>query len=189
MAFVFDSTPQSPTANSYISVENADTFAAGMIKGNDWLSLTEQQKQALLVQATTRLDAETYGGVPTTTVNTMGQPFQALQWPRNWIIDKNYASGELILSNGGLMYLDPEVVPAKLAQATFYLAMFYLDEFLDNPTVSRQDMDRLTSLSIGPLTMAIQKRAEERLPDMVKRLLLAIGSNAWNGAGALKIVR
>lgn len=189
MAFVFDSTPKSPTANSYISVDDADSLAAGLIKGNDWLSLTEQQKQALLVQATTRLDAEIYGGIPSTTVNTLGNPHQALQWPRNWIIDRNYADGDLILSNGGLMYLDPDVIPAKLAQATFYMAMHYLDEFLDNPTVSRQDMDRLTALSIGPLTMSIQKRAEERLPDMIKRLLVAIGSNAWNGAAPLKIVR
>ncbi len=168
MAFVFDSTAGSPTANSYLSVEDADALAAGLINGTDWLSLTEQQKQALLVQATTRLDAEIYGGVPTTTVNTLGTPHQALQWPRNWIIDK---------------------IPAALEKATFYQAMHYYNEFMDNPTVSRQDMDRLTALSIGPLTMTIQKRAEERLPDMVKRLLVSIGSNAWDGAAPLKIVR
>lgn len=189
MAFVFDSTAGSPTANSYLSVEDADALAAGLINGSDWLSLTEQQKQALLVQATTRLDAEVYGGVPTTTVNTSVTPHQALQWPRNWIIDKNYASGELILSNGGLMYLDPNKIPAALEKATFYQAMHYYNEFMDNPTVSRQDMDRLTALSIGPLTMTIQKRAEERLPDMVKRLLVSIGSNAWDGAAPIKLVR
>lgn len=172
MAFVFDSTAGSPTANSYLSVEDADALAAGLINGSDWLSLTDQQKQALLVQATTRLDAEVYGGVPTTTVNTSVTPHQALQWPRS-----------------GLMYLDPTKIPAALERATFYQAMHYYNEFMDNPTVSRQDMDRLTALSIGPLTMQIQKRAEERLPDMVKRLLVSIGSNAWDGAAPLKIVR
>lgn len=182
MAFVFDSTAGSPTANSYLSVEDADALAAGLINGSDWLSLTDQQKQALLVQATTRLDAEIYGGVPTTTVNTMGNPHQALQWPRNWIVDGN-------CSGGGFTHLDPTKIPAALEKATFYQAMHYYNEFMDNPTVSRQDMDRLTALSIGPLTMAIQKRAEERLPDMVKRLLVSIGSNAWDGAAPLKIVR
>lgn len=180
MAFVFDSTAGSPTANSYLSVEDADALAAGLINGSDWLSLTEQQKQALLVQATTRLDAEVYGGVPTTTVNTSVTPHQALQWPRNWIIDNNH---------GGSTHLDPTKIPAALEKATFYQAMHYYNEFMDNPTVSRQDMDRLTALSIGPIVMSIQKRAEERLPDMVKRLLVSIGSNAWDGAAPIKLVR
>jgi len=172
MAFTFDSTPKSPTANSYISVERADELASGNVHGGDWLSLTDIQKQALLVQSTTRLDAESYGGDPTTTTNTIPVEHQALQWPRNGIIDRNYASG-------GMMYLDKDNIPSKMEQATFYLAMFYLDEFLENPTVSRQDMDRLTSLSIGPLTMSIQQRSEEKLPDLVTRMLHAIGSNAW----------
>lgn len=177
MAFVFDSTPKSPTANSYISVDDADAFAMGIIKGDAWLSLTLTQKQSLLVQATARIDIENWGGAPTTSTNTLNNPHQALQWPRNWVVDRNHASTNPI----GNMNLDPDVIPRELKQATFTLAMHYLDEYLDNPTVSRQDMDRLTSLTIGPLTMAIQTRAEEAFPDAVKRQLRAIGTNGWMG--------
>lgn len=181
MAFVFDATPKSPTANSFISVEDADAYAMGTIKGSAWLDLTEVQKQSLLVQATARLNIERFGGAPTTSTNTLNTPHQALQWPRNWVVDRNYASFDDNTNPIGNMYLDPEVIPRELAQATFVLAMFYLDEFLENPTVSRQDMDRLTSLSVGPLTMSIQMRAEEVFPDMVKRLMRAIGTNGWMG--------
>lgn len=70
------------------------------------------------------------------------------------------------------------------------MAMFYLDEYLDNPSVSRQDMDRLTSMTVGPLTYGIQKRLEGRLPDMVRRLLMAIGTNGWQGNNSnMKLVR
>lgn len=182
MAFVFDSTPKSPTANSYISVEDADAFAMGIIKGNEWLSLTLPQKQSLLVQSTGRLNIEDWGGSPTNSTNTTNVPYQALQWPRNWIIDRNYGTNDVNSNPIGNTYLDPDVIPLELKQATFTLAMHYLDEFLENPTVSRQDMDRLTSLSIGPLTMAIQARAEEAFPDMVQRQLRAIGVNGWLGS-------
>lgn len=181
MAFVFNSTPKDPNANSYISVEDADSFAYGVINGQMWLDLTEQQKQSLLVQATSRLDIENWGGVPTTTTNTINTVHQALQWPRAWIVDRNYANDDIVLSNGGLMYRDPEVIPRELKQATFMLAMHYLNEFLDNPTVSRQDMDRLTSLNIGPMAMGIQARKEEEFPDLIKRLIRSIGKNAWLG--------
>lgn len=172
MAFVFNSTPKDPNANSYISVEDADSFAYGVINGQMWLDLTLQQKQSLLVQATSRLDIENWGGVPTTTTNTINTVHQALQWPRAQIVDRN---------NGGLMYRDQEVIPRELKQATFMLAMHYLNEFLDNPTVSRQDMDRLTSLNIGPMAMGIQARKEEEFPDLIKRLIRSIGKNAWLG--------
>lgn len=192
MAFEFISTPKSPVANSYMSVEDADTFASGNIKGQAWLSLEESVKQALLVQATARLDLESYGGTPTTTTNTFNTPHQALQWPRLWIIDKNFVQREnTYISPSGNAYRDPEVVPRELTLATFTLAMHYLSEFNDEATVSRQDMDRLTNLSIGPLTMAIQARAEDALPDLVKRQLRSIGNGAWLGdnAGIIKLVR
>lgn len=162
MAFQFDSTPKSATANSYISVEAADDMAYGLINGQSWLDLASHQKQALLVQATSRLDIETWGGAPTSTE-------QHLQWPRNWITNRS----------NGTAYLDADTIPATLEKATFALAMHYLDEFLGNPTVSRQDMDRLNSMTIGPLSVTLQQRSEEKLPDLVTRMLRAIGSNAW----------
>lgn len=190
MAFVFDATPKSPTANSYLSVEDADVFASGKIQGEQWFSLSEAQKQALLVQATTRLDAETYGGLPTTTTNNVNSVYQALQWPRNWVVDRNYQNPDVYLSQATYTYINPDIVPLQLAQATFEMAMFYLDEYLDNPSVSRQDMDRLTSMTVGPLTYGIQKRLEGRLPDGVRRLLMAIGTNGWQGNNSnMKLVR
>lgn len=192
MAFVFDSTPKGESANSYISVEAADTYAGGNIRGSAWLNLEESVKQALLVQATARLDVESYGGSPTTTTNTSAETFQALQWPRAWVTDKNfYPQDSSLYLPSGYAYLDSNAIPAPLGLATWSLAMHYLAEFNEDATVSRQDMDRLTSLSIGPLTMAIQARKEEELPDLVKRQLRSIGQGGWLGdrTSIIKLVR
>lgn len=171
MAFLFNSTPKDPTANSYISVEQADAFAFGNVNGQTWLDLTQQQKEALLVQSTYRIDLEGWSG-------SISDPLQSLQWPRAYIINRNGKS------------INRDVVPTELQQATFALAYHYLNEFLENPTVSRQDMDRLSALTIGPLSMTINQRKEDEFPDMVKRLLKAIGDNVWIGASAsIKLYR
>lgn len=170
----FDATPMSPTANSYMDVNTADTFADGKLKNESWTSLTDRQKKQVLIEATTRLDMERYGGVQSTSISTITP--QRLQWPR----------AQLPFN------IDSTIIPVQLQHATIEMAFNIIAEANDDPSVSRQDMDRLTSMSVGPLIYGIQVRAEGELPDMVKRLLSSLGEGVWLGEllnSNLKIIR
>lgn len=194
MAFTFDHTLGGSSSNSYVPLDSytsgsytilgANDYFDGHPKQEKWTDLTDTQKQQFLAYATTRLDTERYGGEPSTTT-------QRLQFPRSWIIDRNQQSREYAESFvGGDYYRENDKMPLELEYATFELAMFYIEEwYLEEPTASRQDIERMTSMSIGPLNLNFRKIRENELPDMVKRLLREIGPNGWMGERAMKLVR
>jgi len=180
----FDSTLMGPNSNSYVSVEEADDYFDLNPKYSFWSPLSIQQKQQFLVQATTRLNYDQYGGRRTETV-------QALEWPRLWIIDRNYDQNQDFVEYvGGSYYQDPYTQPRELKIATFELAMWYNEEInLENPMWSRNDIDRMESVSIGPLQAKLRKTKEAALPDVVVRALTAIGPNGWYGRRMMSLVR
>lgn len=161
MAFVFDATPSSLTANSYISLSQADDYFGGRLKSDNWDTLTDSDKQAILVQATRRIDSEYFGGQKTVRQQT-------LQWPRRFIYDRDGFPR------------DVDVVPVEIQYATCELALHYLDQ--DDREVTKSMLDDLDRVKIGPLEYQIKKGKEgSSLPGTVDRLLRSIGPSAWRG--------
>jgi len=183
MAFVFDSTAKSATANSYVSVSEADDYFAAHLDGDFWPS-TAKDKQAALVMATNRIDVELFGGQRTTHT-------QSLQWPRRYVISRDYnRESQATISGDSVGYLDDATIPAQLKQAAFEQALHYLKMKAGEFTVDENDLETLSTYKVGPLDIGIKSNMKaDRIPTKVKTLLKAIGSNAWNGEGTLTLAR
>lgn len=184
MAFSFDSTISGASSNSYVSVSDADDYFAGHPKSSTWDGLSTTEKQQFLVKATSRLDYEQYGG-------ETSDGAQALQWPRSWIIARNYEqSQDYVVYVSGEYYRPNNQIYREVKIATYELTLWYIEEYKDqSPTFSRNDIDRMESVTIGPLSAKLRKKKEAALPDEVVRVLKAIGPNGWMGARGLKLVR
>ena len=81
MAITIVATAGSATANSYITLSDADDLIDGFVQDEDvvaWASATDDQKNRALYTATQRLDRERFKGARATDT-------QALQWPRTGV--------------------------------------------------------------------------------------------------------
>ena len=162
MAFTFDATVGGETANSYVTVADADDYFTGRLDNALW-STTAPRKQAALAMATVRLNLEQYGGQTTTSV-------QALQWPRNYIVDYE----------GHNVYIPNDVIPPELTYATCELALHYMKQEAGEFSVDEFDLETLTSYKVGPLDFGIKNGYKaDRLPTKVQNMLIAIGANAY----------
>lgn len=194
MAFTFDATLKGADANSYVPLDSysdsghtvlgANDYFGGHPKQSLWDKLTDLQKQQLLVRATVRLDLETFGG--RRSVST-----QRLQFPRTWLVSRDFEpTQDMVDFVNGEYFQSDDYIPLELEHATCELALFYLEEWIEeSPMFSRNDIDRMEQISLGPISATLRKKREDSLPDIVKRLLRAIGPNAWQGQGPLKVVR
>ena len=107
MAFVVEDGTGKADANSYVSVADADAYAADHELPSKWSSATTAQKQKALRLATQNLDAR-YNG---RWLGTRNIRLQALDWPRFNVED----------SDGYLV--DFNVVPQAVKDATVELAL------------------------------------------------------------------
>lgn len=168
MAFVFDSTAKSATANSYVSVSEADDYFAAHLDSNFWPT-SLKDKQAALVMATNRIDAETFQGRRT-------ERTQSLQWPRSWVVARDF--------------INSDIIPRELKIATFEMALHYLKMKAGEFTVDENDLETLDKYKIGPLDVQIKANIKaDRIPTKVKQLLKAIGPQAWSGDSQLAFTR
>lgn len=185
MAFTFDSTVSGTTANSYISVTQADDFFTAHLESSVWTSLSTAKKQAVLVQATNRLDQEKYGGRCTS-------DFQRLQWPRTFIIsrDKDPRAETTAEFIGGAYYRPSDQIYKELIEATCEMALFLIKKSNGELSVDEQDLETLSRYKVGPLDFTIKDGYQvDQLPTKVKNLLKSIGPNGWNGGDGLRYVR
>jgi len=165
MAFTFDSTIKGTTANSYVSVQDADDYFGGNIFNSSWVQLSNTEKEQYLVFATNRLETERYAGIPTTET-------QALSMPRKDVIDVNRIN-----------YLDEDTIPTRFNNAVFELVMQYIQEYKEeSPTFSKQDQARMSEIEIGPITATLRNNKEHSLSDLIKRHLRSVGYNFWLGS-------
>lgn len=167
MAFVFDATPMSPTANSYVAVEFADDYFTAHLQHSKWDTLSTLDKQRALVMATQRLDVEWYMGLTTTQT-------QHLIWPRRVVIsrDMNHVGSGFIL--------DPYTIPKYLQWATCEQALVYIDIMNSEYMVEDNDLETLTSYKIGPMDIKIKPGLKaDRIHGKVATFLEAIGPNVW----------
>ena len=176
----FDATLKGPNSNSYVTVEEADDYFDLEVESTS----VSKVKQRFLVSATSRLDMEQYGG-------KMSANDQRLQFPRTWLVARNYTQNQDFVEYiGGQYYQDPDTVPLQMKIATFELALWYIKEFRnEDPLVSRNDQSRMSQYAIGPLKATLRNVKEDALPDKVVRALRSIGDNGWLGGYPMKLVR
>lgn len=166
-------------------IVGANDYFALHPKESLWTGLSDTEKKQYLTRASVRLDQERFGGRKSNTN-------QRLQWPRLWIISRNYEEDFHVRFEftGGDYYQSAKYLPKEIEEACFELALFYVEEWKEETElVSRREQERMESYTIGPLSVKMRKWKEEKLPDTVRRLLLAAGQNAWIGTRAPKLVR
>jgi len=175
MAFTFNATAGSDSANSYATVQEADDYFAGTLGLSDWSALSLAKKQAVLVQATNRLDCERYGGQLT------DRYVQALQWPRAYVLSRDATvNTDNSFDVNSFYYRSPDVIPREVKQAMFEQAYHYILKDAGEYTVDDNDLETLTNYKVGPLDLAIKDGLRaDRLPTKVQNLLKAIGPNGW----------
>ena len=153
-------TPGAPDANSYVTVEEADSYFDERLNASAWAAASPEDKARALIQATRRLDQEEFEGVPTRPLNgtAVDQPTQALKWPR-----------QMADTDAGWTYED-DIIPDPVKQATMELALVYLSS--DSDPLADTGLEGFEQVQVGPLTVVPrhQRRAGE-LPENVRRLL------------------
>lgn len=158
MAFVFDATISGTSSNSFVTLEEANDYFETKLNSDEWDCLTDTQKQAILVQSTRRINSESFKGQKTNLL-------QSLEWPRNFIYDKD---GFTISSL---------VIPKELIWATCELVDYYLKE--DTREITNSMMEDASRVKIGPIEYDIRAtRTGDKLPQIVQMYLKGIGS-AW----------
>ena len=145
--------PPTANANSYATVSDGDTLAAGRMGASAWSGATTAEKETALVAATARLEQEEYEGVKT-------DPAQPLKWPRVRTYDddgEEYATA---------------AVPAPVRYAAIELAIYYLANKTTD-TQAPSGLDQFQALTLGPLSVTPNPAAPEAgaLPPAVRRWL------------------
>lgn len=158
-----------PEANSYVSVSEADSLLETNIHAAaEWLALTVDERQALLMSATRYLDDRTrwYG--------TRVSAASGLRWPRIGVTDRD---GNLVPAT---------TIPKQLRFATAEMARFNMGE---DRTVER-DQDALSRLKADVIELEfVEGYRLPKVPEHMRYLLLGLGMIAGSGITFGKVIR
>jgi hypothetical protein len=158
-----DSTLGGTAANSYVSQSAASVYFSNRLDVATWTEASSANKDAALMMATTRLDAESYTGLRVLID-------QRLQWPRNSVYDRD---GVLLSSS---------TIPLVVQQATFEYALALLRE----PTLlGDSGLEGFINIKLGSLDVTPRATIAAKLPAFVKRLLTPV----LLGGGEVHVVR
>ena len=106
----FNATLGGSAATSYISVSKADDYYAGNLLEQYWTPLTQAEKEAALMAATSSLEVLTYAGDRCTPSSDDPLLEQALQWPRSNATCRGVAAA-------------CDLLPPAIVEATAWLAL------------------------------------------------------------------
>ena len=140
----------STTANSYVSLADAEQYFRFRRNTRPWDMLTEDaDKEVALIQATNWLEQWSYEGFRCDFE-------QKLSWPRHQVYDRDE------------FWIDSETVPqfVKDAQCECALAILEEDQFADT------GLERFKTAMVGGLQVEVrQERKAGALPRVVERIL------------------
>lgn len=160
MTITIDAIEKSATANSYVTLAEANTYLEAHLKASTWAALDDEKKKASIVTATRIIETEQYAGRRATQA-------QALSWPRTYIYDYD---GYVVLT-----------VPKKLKDATCELAIWYLTE--DERLAGQFEVETMKNVEIGPIKYTLKEDAEY-IPDFIEDMIEAIGPNVMIDSGS-----
>lgn len=155
------------SANSYVTIEEANAYFADRSNASSWSTSTQQEQ--LLITMSRLIDWQLkFKGVKTSEL-------QAMQFPRTGIV---LPDGYAVANN---------VIPVELKQAVFELALLSLD----TDRTSDDPLAGLEEVKAGPLTIKTASRNDNPknpiIPDFV-RLMLS-GYISTTGIGVYRLIR
>lgn len=127
MAVTIVATAGSATANSYVTLAQADSYMESRLNASSWDDATEDNQNRALVEATRELDVLMYGGRKATDT-------QALQWPRDNAVDPD--------SPNAWLFENTEI-PQRLKDAQCELAF----QFIKAGTTDVAALDATTNIA------------------------------------------
>ena len=167
----------SASANSYVTLAEAETYMDGRVYTDDWDNASDTDKEKALISATLRLEQESWRGAPSATT-------QALKWPRYNVENADYEdAGHGSYPWGWGYYLDSTTIPVWLKNAQCELALVLLGTNLLEDT----GLELIESVSVGDLNVTPHKsRKAGRLPANVRRF---VAPYIVGGGGTVRLVR
>ena len=185
MAVTIDATAGGASANSYITLAEADTFVEAMISSSDvskWTTGNDDSRNRALTAAAQRLDRERFLGARATDT-------QALQWPRTGVRKPDtyvntYATGFPFRISDDY-YTDTEI-PDQVKRAQIEMAV-YLKNNVDG--ISLGGLEDFKNVKIGSLDVTPATTGAigaDRVPPMFERYLTGL---RISGPGNIAIKR
>ena len=135
MPVSIDATVGGTSANSFVTLTEAQTYLDGRLNESSWESATTDNKNRALVEAARELSARSWRGMQTTDT-------QALAWPREWVVNPDSPT---------YSYFDTDIIPQRVKNAQIELAL----EFIKAGTTDVATQDPLQNIkqeTVGPLT-------------------------------------
>lgn len=185
MAITLDATVGGASANTYLTLSDANDIVDGLVEDADvtaWASSTDDQKNRALATAAQRLDRERYLGARVTDT-------QALQWPRTGVRKPDtyintYAVGFPFRITTDY-YTDTEI-PDQVKRAQTILAV-YLNNNKDG--IGLSGLEDFKSVQVGPITVSPDKSGvigADRIPPIIERYLTGL---RISGPGNISVKR
>ena len=173
MAVVIDATVGGVSANSYLSLVDAQSMIDGMVLSADvtaWGTATTDAKNRALVSAAQRLDRERFLGA-------RSNDDQAMQWPRTGVRKPDtyintYAVGFPFRITTD--YFTDEEIPDQVKRAQVELAV-YLNNNTDG--IGLSGLEDYKSVSIGSISVTTNTSGAvgaDKIPPMVERYLTGL---------------
>lgn len=141
-----------PAANSYVSVEYADSFFAASVGNSAWPPQL-QLKEAALIDATRILDSQFDW------VGSIAQESQSVRWPRIGVYD---ADNRLIAS---------DAIPKSIMDATCHLAYY----MIQNGGLNQSERD-IKGVKIGPIDLKFSDKSTIGMPRYLIKALQVFGT-------------
>lgn len=143
------------TQQSYLSIEEATELLTNTIRAESWMSLTDTNKNASLIQASFLLDSnfDWFGSIT--------DQVQELRWPRMGVVDKDNRQ------------IPSDVIPQSVKYATALMAL-HLTKAGGISTVATN----LKSLKVGPISLSMDSEesvTSQVVPKMIVSLLNSLG--------------
>ena len=185
MAVTIDATAGGASANSYITLSDAQDIIDGFVEDADvtaWGSATDDQKNRALYTATQRLDRERFIGARATDT-------QALQWPRTGVRKPDtyvntYATGFPFRISDD--YFTDEEIPDQVKRAQVVLAV-YLNNNKDG--IGLSGLEDYKRVKLGNIEVEPDKTGAvgaDRVPPLLERYLTGL---RISGPGNIAIKR
>lgn len=162
-----DATVGGASADSYVTVAEADAYFASSANGGVWAPLAEDVKENRLKEATRILDLYyVWNGIKASET-------QALGWPRK---KAYYPDGTLI---------PEDIIPVAVKYATFDLALFL---YTNNGFTMEDNM--LDMVKVGPITVDfLDNKSPSSMPKSILTYLAAYGTSTIPVPGGINAVR
>ena len=173
MAISIVATVGSASANSYVTLTEAQAFIDGQVESDDivaWGNSTDDQKNRALFSSTQRIDREEFLGAKVSDT-------QALEWPRSGVRKPDTYTNLYGLSFPNRLvadyYLDTEI-PDRVKHAQIVLAV-YLNNNKDG--IGLSGLEDFAAVSIGNINVTPRFYGAvgiDRIPPIVDHYLMGI---------------